>query len=1281
MNASRISRIFFIVLLLLFKGSIFSQIVERSFEGVQWSDKRPPDPEMAVGPNHVVLIVNSKIAVYSKDGTQLSNNNLSTFFNSVTPPGDPFDPRVVYDHLSSRWVVYALSKSTGFTTSNYLIAVSQNTDPTSQWYYYKFDARFDNTTNTSNWADYTGLGYDSEAVYITSNQKYIYGSQDFQYAKIRAIKKSDLYSGVSTPAFKDFTNMIDVQGGTKKSENIQPVHQFGTASKFYLMNTANDITANYVVVWSITNPFGTSSVTREANINVGQYNPPLPVVQKNSSNTLDPCDAKISDCVFKNGYLYGCFTIKNSTNNGNAIKYIKVNTSDFSLVINDVIEAQNMYYFFPEMYPDLNDNVVLVFNKASANDYAGVAWTYRYSNASTIGGINWLKEGEAAYYNLVIDRNRWGDYSGICLDPSDNRKVWVYGEYAKTSTTWSTWVGMINMTLNIPIQFSNLVSTQNAGGSLTVNSSTSVTSGQSLSVLQGDNTVKTNNERFVNWNSSGLTYKHNNWNSVTAEKFLSHGFTASPGSGQQQNALFRDMQYAKVELKLDNVSPASGGTLEFQDPWYVLSSGSQPGNYWLSFTSFYEPTGKEGATEKGVFLGQPIVAGQPYYSARAQATQTINGYAAYFQNWSAANATMQSTTALETPVVFTNANAIVTSNYKGHLISSSSAGFTTNSQRKIVKTTDNQLHLVYESMGKVWYTRSTDNGVSWTQEVPVNYLGYDSKNCSISSYGTSVYIIYQSNESSYPCIRLDKYIGGARSWSYVAYTLSSYTYETKPVVASYENTICVVYKPTSSSALYAVKFQADGTKGTNYQIINTDANSQNPTIVTTNQHFAIAYQNSTTEIRYEELSVDLNSTLVFDYQNISSGSPYTNNIEPSISAFGSGPIVSWSGYNTGIPTAVTKRRVSGTWSGFNSFGSGTVRNTNNNSISNGDEGSIISWCDIYNAHKFVKLTNGSFSSILTLPESGGNGQIQIGNGSGFADLKAVVYKSPTSSIYPVQSLSYNFQTLQKISNDGYMNYGRTAVIQKDKKNYVYYLGGVTVDKNKVKFRDYIDTLVVQNEKEMDERMATETFHLAKGSALEFKNLAYAFDGETFKQVKSNNVSFTIELAKQTNNEKKNELAVSNFDVGEVIDDESAYKVSFSNIEEGDYYLIVKSKTNGDAKFYINDVAYENPVELKKEQSQEITIDLAGVSESYLDECYPNPFNPTTQISFTLKETGKVSLKVYDVLGKEVANLADGNYEAGKHVATFNGSNLASGIYFYRLVTTNATITKKMMLMK
>ncbi len=104
------------------------------------------------------------------------------------------------------------------------------------------------------------------------------------------------------------------------------------------------------------------------------------------------------------------------------------------------------------------------------------------------------------------------------------------------------------------------------------------------------------------------------------------------------------------------------------------------------------------------------------------------------------------------------------------------------------------------------------------------------------------------------------------------------------------------------------------------------------------------------------------------------------------------------------------------------------------------------------------------------------------------------------------------------------------------------------------------------------------------------------------------------------------------------------------------------------------------VEMISFSKEAITETAKEITEDVVSN-YPNPFNPITQISFTLKERANISLKIYDVLGKEVANLADGYYESGKHVATFNGSNLASGIYFYRLITPTATITKKMVLTK
>jgi hypothetical protein len=83
----------------------------------------------------------------------------------------------------------------------------------------------------------------------------------------------------------------------------------------------------------------------------------------------------------------------------------------------------------------------------------------------------------------------------------------------------------------------------------------------------------------------------------------------------------------------------------------------------------------------------------------------------------------------------------------------------------------------------------------------------------------------------------------------------------------------------------------------------------------------------------------------------------------------------------------------------------------------------------------------------------------------------------------------------------------------------------------------------------------------------------------------------------------------------------------------------------------------------------------------LDQNYPNPFNPSTSIAYSLKNTGKVTLKVYNLLGKEVATLVNGVQGAGQHTATFAGTNLASGIYFYTLDSAGEMLTKKMVLLK
>jgi len=88
-----------------------------------------------------------------------------------------------------------------------------------------------------------------------------------------------------------------------------------------------------------------------------------------------------------------------------------------------------------------------------------------------------------------------------------------------------------------------------------------------------------------------------------------------------------------------------------------------------------------------------------------------------------------------------------------------------------------------------------------------------------------------------------------------------------------------------------------------------------------------------------------------------------------------------------------------------------------------------------------------------------------------------------------------------------------------------------------------------------------------------------------------------------------------------------------------------------------------------------------VSEYRLEQNYPNPFNPSTSIEFRIPESGFVEIKVYDILGNNVAILVNNYLTAGKHKVDFNASGLPSGIYFYQLKTGNYLETKKMILLK
>jgi hypothetical protein len=95
----------------------------------------------------------------------------------------------------------------------------------------------------------------------------------------------------------------------------------------------------------------------------------------------------------------------------------------------------------------------------------------------------------------------------------------------------------------------------------------------------------------------------------------------------------------------------------------------------------------------------------------------------------------------------------------------------------------------------------------------------------------------------------------------------------------------------------------------------------------------------------------------------------------------------------------------------------------------------------------------------------------------------------------------------------------------------------------------------------------------------------------------------------------------------------------------------------------------------------VEVDFTVPVQFELKQNYPNPFNPTTTISWQSPVGSHQTLKVYDVLGNEVATLVNEYREAGRYEVTFDASNLASGMYLYRLQSGSFVETKKMILIK
>jgi len=854
------------------------------------------------------------------------------------------------------------------------------------------------------------------------------------------------------------------------------------------------------------------------------------------------------------------------------------------------------------------------------------------------------------------------------------------------------------------ISFTNQIGSTNAGGNFVVDGDTYdiIPSGQSRNLVeQRTHNAKTNNERFIDWNGN-IDYKHHDWNDIFSEFKLLKNLQAIPGNNQFAN--FSDMRYSKIEAKLEGSFISGKGDFQFQDPWYAFSDNSQPENFWISANGMYEPTGKEGATDKGVFLNQGGTSfTPPYYSVQAQQIQNINlgspqgTRTFYFQNWSGTEVQFENASALQTGVVFKDiipsVDPIVSANYKGHLLSNNSTGFSSNSQRKFISDANGNKHLVYESQGNVWYTKSTNNGSTWLQEVKLNDDGTQAKGATFaySSGDGYMYILYQCDQGTWgnpnPTLILCQYYYGTLRWREEVCELSSYAFNTTPTISAVSGVVLVVYKPNATGGLVGKEYWLNSGNITliyDRIIPGTTPYSINPSLATTvltqpTKHMLV-YQESYYGIYYKQWTVTTDfANLVTS--NLSSGVGYSLNSTPSIVDVPTGSRLCWVGSDySGTSKRVVFRDPENLyqfWTFGNLVASPSINKTDGNSAY------FIGWSDGNGSSFKIVDSHLSYAYIKTLTGLQGSA-MQLSNGSGANTMYAMTFYNGGLPYALTQSNSLVSYSMSKENTNSNIASGRAGIVMKGEGEFSFMLGDIEVNSEKIRFKKLSDTLTIPSKDVFNTLVESDPFELKENSSFTYSVEYGVTDSALAAQALQNveNVKFKVELIDAATNQ-----IINTFDNVTYTKDflqkynSLAYQVNTEAIGTMNVKLRLVADHTGEANYQINNSFVEDEIIAKKGFKVINLKNELQIKDYALAQNYPNPFNPVTTITYQLPKSGSVTLKIFDILGNEVKTLVNENKEMGRYTVQFDASSLASGMYVYQLRANDYTSTKKMMLLK
>jgi len=442
----------------------------------------PPDPELAVGPNHIIAVVNDYFEVYDRTGASLLGPiQFATFFAGVPGCVNLFDPNVLYDEQLDRFVVGIDANATG-----YCVAMTQTGDPVQLWTAYGFSTV--PPAPPRDFFDYPHAGVGEHAIYVGANV-FNNTATAFLRAEVWAIDKIAMAGGVPLPA--------PVMQPVVNGFTPQPMNAHGWAQGTWPVAGPHYVLANQYLpgppvvysgdlfdVWAWSDPFGVNAfgwngfVDLAAATGIGATYP-IDVPQVGGPN-IQANDWRVLDAEYRNGDVWMTHTISCNPGMGtvDCVRWAEIDPIVPAVLQAGVIATPDEYRIFPDAGVNHCDDMTIGYTKTSPllpfpNGLPEVWVTGRLATdpPNQLQPEALLRLGDIPYVPFDPPPVRWGDYTGGTSDP-DGVGTWYLGEYSKmlaAAANWGTYVGeyMTNCGVDLDVTKDNGASQVVPGASVT----------------------------------------------------------------------------------------------------------------------------------------------------------------------------------------------------------------------------------------------------------------------------------------------------------------------------------------------------------------------------------------------------------------------------------------------------------------------------------------------------------------------------------------------------------------------------------------------------------------------------------------------------------------------------------------------------------------------------------------------------------------------------------------------------------------------------------------------